>query len=276
MISINIPTQTLFLLDRNVVSVIKDEVAGRKQKGENEQRMLESLKEKDAPQYAFSPLVSLTEGEHGREDGRAEKIKQLEKETAVVARFFSFARTDSMFLTFAKYAFAQIFAGLQEASWEAQAAYRTKAASVISNPVAPALRRYAEDRLIELARSEGLEKTNPVVALSIACLYGNRNARKVLKPTKPDAAYNVLSDLQIIAWIASVKAVARTMSAELEVCFLTLDGGLEQVLNNIRVVESQLNGDAGVQARLDYLPLLFTELGEDDAKDLINRLYTPS
>ncbi|MCE4548042.1 MULTISPECIES: hypothetical protein [unclassified Caballeronia] len=274
--STNIQTDTLFLLDRNVVSVIKVAIAGNEQKGEKEQRMLDFLREIDAPQYAISPLPSLMEGEHGREDNLAEKAKQLEKETEAVARFFRSARTDSEYLKSAKDMFAQIFTGLREADWDARAAFRTQAAPLLIDPVAPAARRAVEDKLAELAISGGLEKTDGIVVLFVACLYGNLDARKVLKPTKPDATYNVLSDVHLIPRIALVKAVARDLPIQLKVRFLSLDRGLEQVLDNVRVVLAEVTGDGELQTQVKYLPPLFPELVEDEAIDLLSRLNTPA
>jgi len=274
--STNVQTDTLFLLDRNVVSVIKVAIAGNEQKGEKEQRMLDFLRGIDSPQYAISPLPSLMEGEHGREDNLIEKTKQVEKETEAVARFFRSARTDSEYLNSAKDMFAQIFAGLREADWDARAAFRTEAAPLIIDSVAPAARRAVEDKLAELAISGGLDRTDGIVALVVACLYGNQDARKVLKPTKPDATYNVLSDVHLIPRIALVKAVARELPIQLKVRFLTLDGGLEQVLDNVRIVLPEVTDNGELQMQVKYLPALFTELGEDDAIDLLNRLNTPA
>ncbi|MGD6771332.1 hypothetical protein VQ049_13470, partial [Staphylococcus arlettae] len=86
-----------------------------------------------------------------------------------------------------------------------------------------------ENKLAELAISDGLETTDSIVVLFVACLYGNLDARKVLKPTKPDSTYNVLSDVHLSPRIALVKSVARELPIQLKVRFLTLDGGLEQV-----------------------------------------------
>jgi len=274
--SASIQTDTLFLLDRNVVSVIKVAIAGKEQKGNKEQRMLDFLRGIDMPQYAISPLPSLMEGEHGREDNVTEKTMQLEKETEAVSRFFRSARTDSEYLKSAKDMFAQLFAGLREADWDARAAFRTKAAPLIIEPVAPAARRAVEDKFAELAISGGLKRTDGIVVLFVACLYGNLDARKVLKPTKPDSTYNVLSDVHLIPRIALVKSVARELPIQLKVRFLTLDGGLEQVLDNIRIVFPEITDDGELQTQVKYLPPLFTELGEDDAIDLLNRLNTPA
>ncbi|WP_116603024.1 hypothetical protein [Cupriavidus alkaliphilus] len=274
--SINVQTDTLFLLDRNVLSVIKVAIDGNEQKGEKEQRMLDFLRRIDVPQYAISPLPSLMEGEHRREDNVTEKAQQLEKEAEAVSRFFRAARTDSEYLKSARDIFARIFAGLREVDWDARAAFRTKAVPLIIDPVAPAARRAVEDTFAELAISGGLERTDGIVVMFVACLYGNRDARKVLKPTKPDATYNVLSDIHLIPRIALIKSVARELPIQLKVRFLTLDGGLEQVLENVRIVQPEVTGDGKLQMQVRYLPQLFTELSEDDAIDLLNRLNTPA
>ncbi|SPA02785.1 hypothetical protein CBM2626_B30103 [Cupriavidus taiwanensis] len=274
--STNVQTDTLFLLDRNVLSVIKVAIAGKEQKGEKEQRMLDFLRGIDVPQYAISPLPSLMEGEHGREDNVTEKTKQLEKETEAVSRFFRYARTDSAYLNSAKDMFARIFAGLREADWDARAAFRMKAVPLIIDPVAPVARKAVEDKFSELAISGGLERTDGIVVLFLACLYGNPDARKVLKPSKPYATYNVLSDVHLIPRIALVKSVARELPIQLKVRFLTLDGGLEQVLNNVRIVLPEVTGDGKLQMQVKYLPPLFTDLSEDDAIDLLNRLNNPA
>lgn len=268
----NVQTDTLFLLDRNVVSVIKVAVAGQEQKGKKERNMFGFLRKIDAPQYAISPILSLMEGEHGREDNEAEKIKQLEKETEVVASFFRSARTDSTYLKSAKDIFAQIFSGFLEVDWNARAAFRAKAAPLIIDKVAPTARRTVEKRLVELAASEGLDRTDGMLVLFVACLYGNQDARNMLKLTKPDATYNVLSDVHLIPRVALIKSVARDLPIQLKVRFLTLDGGLEQVLDNVRIVQPKVSDDGELQMQVKYLPPLFTDLSGSDAIELLNRL----
>jgi hypothetical protein len=269
-------TTTLLLLDRNVVSVIKDAVADKEQKGEKEQRMLEFLREIDTSQHAVSPLPSLIEGEHGREDSSSEKTAQLEKETDAVARFFQFARTDSAYLNGVKDTFAEVFSGFLEGNSNARATFREKATPLVIQAVAVDRRRGIEDQLVGIAVSVGLERTDGIVVLFIACLYGNRHSRDVLKLSKPEKWFNVLNDLYLIPRIGLVKSVARALPIPLKVRLLTLDGGLEQVLRNVRIVEGNVTSDGEVRMQLRYLPPLFTDLSEGDAIEVLNRLNSPN
>ena len=62
------------------MDVIKIAVSGKNQKGAPQEEMLAKLRQWDTPAYAFSPLLSLIEGEHGREDSAAEKAAGQMKE----------------------------------------------------------------------------------------------------------------------------------------------------------------------------------------------------
>lgn len=265
-------TDTLFLLDRNVVSVIKSEIAGRLQKGEKEQRMLEFLRSIDALQYAVSPLLSLIEGEHGREDDRNEKVAQLQKETEAISSFFRLARTDSIVLGKEQNAFAEVFTESLESNANARASFRKHARPLVIQPVAAAKRGAVEAQMLNIAVSSGLACTDAIVVLFIACLYGNTHARDVLKLSEPDKTHNVLNDIHVIPRIGFVKAVARGLPMRLKVRFLTLDEGLQRVLENIRIVDAQLTDDGELQMQLRYLPSLFPTLSASKAVELLHRL----
>lgn len=91
-------TETLLLLDRNAVAILKDAVAGKPQPDEKKQAALEALRALDVPEHSFSPLLSIIEGEKGREDTVDEKAGCLEKETDVIGAFFTRANTDAAHL----------------------------------------------------------------------------------------------------------------------------------------------------------------------------------
>jgi hypothetical protein len=58
-------TETLFLLDRNAVSLIKDAIADREPPNAKKQADLETLRALDVPQHSISALLS----HHGRGAG---------------------------------------------------------------------------------------------------------------------------------------------------------------------------------------------------------------
>ena len=71
--------ETLFLLDRNAVSLIKNALAGTKTVGAKKLNDLFTLRALDVPRHSISPLLSIIEGERGDADSVAEKAECLAK-----------------------------------------------------------------------------------------------------------------------------------------------------------------------------------------------------
>lgn len=267
--------QTLLLPDRNVVDVIKTAVSGNAQKGVLQEEMLARLRQWDTPAYAFSPLLSLIEGEHGREDSATEKAAAQIKESAAFRQFFRFAFTDSDYLDSACEVFAATFAGVgfKEGKSDARAELLAQGAPLVADLAAPSKMREIEGSLIELSDSMGLDRGDAMLVLLLACLYGNDDARKVLKPTKqPRQAFNVLNDIHLIPRIGIIKAVVAQFSAMLNVRLITLDGGLEGVLKMMRLARCRVGPEGDLQMQLRYLPGLFPKLDSDAAIALLRRV----
>jgi hypothetical protein len=265
-------TDTLFLLDRNVVEVIKVANAGINQKGSEQQRMFEFLKSIDAIQYSVSPLLSLIEGGKGREDDPGEKIAQLQTETSAVASFFHHARTDSNYMQAEQEQFSKLFTRFREGSYDARAAFREQAIPLVLQKVAPRDRRKVEEQLLELARSVGLKTDDGIVVIFLACLYANDAARDVLKVSKPKMTYNVLGDIHLIPRIGLIKTVAKDKAPGLKVRLLTLDQGLEKVLSHVRISAGDIVNDAVENIGVRYLPTLFIGLSDIQARGMLNRI----
>jgi hypothetical protein len=265
-------TDTLFLLDRNVVDVIKTANDGLEQKGEKQERMLKFLESIDAIQFSVSPLLSLIEGEKGREDDADEKIAQLHTETSAVASFFRHARTDENYMKAEQEQFSKVFTRFREGSYEARAAFREQAIPLVLQKVAPKNRRKVEDQLLELARSVGLKTDDGIVVLFLACLYASDAARDVVKPSKPHMTYNVLSDIHLIPRIGLIKTVAKSKAPGLKVRLLTLDEGLESVLSHVRIAAGDIVNDAVENIGVRYLPPLFIGLSDIQARAMLNRI----
>ncbi|WP_176307848.1 hypothetical protein ACP26O_18045 [Burkholderia sp. R-40] len=265
-------TDTLFLLDRNVVDVIKEANAGNEQKGDKQKRMLTFLKSIDNPKYSISPLLSLIEGEHGREDSADEKIAQLHKETSAVASFFRHANTDEDYLKSEQEQFSKVFTRFREGNFDARAAFRLRAIPLVREIVSPKNRRKVEDQLLELARSAGLDHDDGVVVMFLACLYGNDAVRDMLKLKDPEKTYNVLSDIHLLPRIGLIKTVAKSKAPNLKVRLLTLDKGLEAALNNIRISAGDIVNETIENIGVRYLPPLFIGLSEFQARAMLNRL----
>lgn len=261
-----IQTQAIWLLDRNAVAILKDAVAGKPQTDAKKAEALERLRALDVPQNSITPLLSIIEGERGREDTVEEKVGCLEKETDVVGDFFKQAGNDAVYLDGQKLSVAALFAGVRESLWEERAEFLLQAAPLVVQKVPVAKRFGVENQLIALARGCELSPNDGVVMLFLACLYGSDAARKVLKPNRPHT-YNVLSDLHVIPRIGMIEAVARMQPSPLEVHFWTLDDGLATVKSHICIAESRISEEGELQMKVAYLPPLFPDLvkGDDDS-----------
>lgn len=263
--------ETLFLLDRNAVSLIKNALAGTKTVGVKKQNDLFTLRALDVPQHSISPLLSIIEGERGDADSVAEKAECLAKETDAIAGFFVQACTDAVFLRALNNSVARIFAGVQESQWDERTDFLVKAAPLIAQKVATRKRGSVEHELIRLAEDTGLASGDAIVVLFLACLYGNDAARKLIKPSQP-SAYNVLSDLHIISRVGMVKAAAGQLLRPIKVRFHTLDEGLRDVLKHVGIVRPQFTSDGGVTMQIRFGPPLFPELAAADSIALLQRL----
>ncbi len=269
-------TETLLLLDRNAVAIIKAAVAGKPQSDEAKMAALEALRALDIPENSISPLLSIIEGERGREDAADEKAGCLEKETDVVGRFFKQANTDAAHLRGLKQWAAELFAGMKESMWDERADYLTKAAPLVLQKVAENKRLGVEVELVQLARTCGLAPNDGIVMLFLACLYGSDAARKVIKPARPNA-YNVLSDLHVIPRVGMIKTAAGMLPRPVKVRFWTLDEGLFGVLSHVDIVRSHFAAAGELQMQVRYKPALFPDLIKDEvdttaAISMLNRI----
>ncbi|MCX5541471.1 hypothetical protein M3A49_18530 [Paraburkholderia sp. CNPSo 3076] len=271
MSSAYVQTKALFLLDRNVISLIKHAIAGRAQPDPKKQAYLEWLRTLDVPEHSLSPLLSIMEGEKKGEDSTEEKAACLETETGAIGQFFRQASTDAAYLRGRKDSVAGLFTGMKESQWDERANFLVKAAPLIAQKVARRERPRVENELVRLALLTGLAANDPIVVLFLACLYGSDAARKVIKPTEPNT-HNVLADVHSISRVAMVKAVARQFPIRLRVRFLTLDEGLFDVLQHMRIVQPRFTSTGGLAMYIRFSPAHFPELAAADSIALLQRL----
>lgn len=272
----SVSTETILLLDRNAIAIIKDAVAGKPQPNEKKERALEVLRAFDVPENSISPLFSIIEGEKGREDDVEEKAVCLEKETDVVAQFFKHAITDAAHLRRLQRMVTEVFTGMKESLWDQRAEYLTRAAPLILQKVAENKRLNVEGQLVQLARACGVPPNDGIVMLFLSCLYGSDAARGVIKPKAPDP-YNVLIDLHVITRIGMVKAAVRMLQRPVKVRYWTHDEGLYGFLSHVDIVDPHFTADGELRMQIRYKPALFPDLIEGEtgttaATAMLNRI----
>ncbi|MDN7683903.1 hypothetical protein [Burkholderia cenocepacia] len=265
-----IPRPVVFLLDRNVVAIIKDAIAGGKRHDARKQAYLDGLRALDVPGNTMSPILSIMEGERGYEDSAEEKAECLKKEVDAVGQFFKHASTDAVYLRAHSDDAAALFAGWRESQWADRATFFLAAAELVAQKVAAHERRRVEDELVRRAVAAGLATHDAILMVLLSCLYGCDAARRVIKPTKPNAR-NVLHDIHVISRVGMIKAVAQQSPFPINVRFLTLDQGLLGILEHIRIVRPRITAAGDPEMQVGYSPALFPVLSTADANALLRR-----
>jgi hypothetical protein len=266
-------TTNLYLLDRNVVSIIKDAVRGEQPSDPKKMLMLEKLWQIDTDKAAVSCILSLIEGQKGRDESHAEKIACLQKETKAIKSFFRFAATDSDTLQSTEAAFASTFSEYREADWAAYEAFLLEAAPLLCQKASEAKRNGIKGTILQSARTRGLYVGHITVVMCLSCLYGSDAARGILKPHKiADSCFNVLNDAFSLSRVALIKAIARAQGAVgLSVDFLTLDESLSIFLSGVHVRKASLTS-SGISQSIEYGESLFPFLSKNQYIELLQEI----
>lgn len=108
----------------------------------------------------------------------------------------------------------------------------------LSNPVSPKQRLKIAEKIIEQTIHFNFSRQHPVVAIGLACLYGNLAAKKLMKfkadPQNFDAE-NVLADIMLITRFAGIKLEIEQLGCDgvgeyLRSSFITDDNGLIEII----------------------------------------------
>ena len=262
----SLSSMKIYLLDRNVVNLIKSYQAGKRVfDDENKRQMIQKLKSIDCVKSCISPLLSIIEGEKGRIDSKEEKNECLRKETLCVSKFFKKARTDEKFLlqesltrsipTKIEEDWDDCYNFLQEAILQLKFKANEKEALEIRN------------RLKDIASNYHIKFSDPIFICVLSCLYGGCDANAILKPerrkTKDNiehAAYNSINDINTIHRVLLIKEKAMNLGCEF-VKFLTLDEGLKNFIGRVHINPKNKT--------IVYDKYLFPKLSENEYNELM-------
>lgn len=267
-------TARVNLLDRNIVGLIKDANFGKLETDPVKIRFLRFLRALDRAPEHVSPLLSIIEGEKGRQDTPDEKLAVQQKESAALRTFFKHAVTDSGYLDHHSELTSKTFTHYREGGWEARSVFLERAAPLIAQKVKKDRRRRTEGALTAEAKAVGLSPDDPIVMLCIACLYGSDEARGVIKPHEL-STYNALNDLHTLSRIHLMRGIAKRLGYPVRFRFITRDANLHKVLNWIRVADSKVSARGNVSMSLRYSSRLFPSLSMAEYRGLIERVVVP-
>ncbi len=111
----------------------------------------------------------------------------------------------------------------------------------LQNPISPSQRLCKAKKIIKEAIALSISIQHPIVAISLACLYGNSAAKKLMKfkadPNKFDSE-NALADVLLISRFAKIKLEiehhGRNGAPLQRVNFITDDNGLSELVRNFK------------------------------------------
>ncbi len=256
----------VFLLDRNVISVMKEFLAEE----ETEARkygtklvrypyvadkiqttkhadLLRLLLNKDSRKNLFSIITSAIEGGYGRRYDVDEYKSSLAADGAIVRRFFRFARTDERILEDIHNKPENRDLIIKEQKSELYESYLSQIApyALSTHDSFDVIR----DRIVSSADPLGIPRSHFVVVSCLSAAFGAIASRRLITPKKRKAGdckpkyYNTLNDLMVASRIAQFRALDKSIEYE----FITLDERLSTFIDLCPATDSSNDiGEQGV------------------------------
>jgi hypothetical protein len=235
---------TMYFLDINAMDVIKKS-ANNRPLDARKVALLARLRDIDRPGNRVSCLLALMEKVNDRRDALSDPQlrAEIENDVALTRRFFVDAKPgdpDTFHLDY--------FDGVRGLLVEQnEPSYLTFLKEVndrhrLASTVSPRKRFDKTKEVVSTADALGIVRVHPLVVLCLACIYGNRDARKVMKFKADPQNYeveNVLADVMTIGrflghQIELEELGARGKSSVQRVEYITDDAGLAAVLRCYR------------------------------------------
>ena len=231
---------TLYMLDICVVSATKLKNSSL-EANPRKANLIAHLRELDRPQHSFSYLFALMEkvsdsrGIDTHDELEAKILSDLES----LRNFFTEAHiteSDEFILSFLKDLRGNPIEQKRSDYLSFLSALNNQ--FNLSNPTSPKQRLDKAKQIIKQTNHFDFSRQHPIVAIALACLYGNNAAKKLMKfkdnPEKFDPE-NALADIMLITRFANTKLeiehLGRTGKAGfLRSEFITDDNGLIQIL----------------------------------------------
>ncbi|MDD5123391.1 hypothetical protein [Methylovulum sp.] len=270
-------------LDRNAISCIKENLAGKKPDPEMLKR-LRKLRQFDKESFIVSPMLSIIEGQIGKREDEEQKLNTIKVESAAVSDFFLHARTDSGFIEVAANEIANIFSENIEGNWVGYIDFLKVIQEMLYQSISKANRPKYKSDILQLAKKNNIPLAHPIVICCLAVLYGNNDVRSILKPkkniaedSKNKAAYNALNDILLISRLGHIQAVFNKYgNGRVVVEFLTFDKGLEFFLKKTKIIDIKLNDDGEVFITAISSQEFFPDLNESSHIALFDELREKS
>ncbi len=253
----------ILVLDRNIISVIKNCNSQKSQSRQEQLKMLRYLRFNDRKTISVTSMLSILEGQKGRVESYEEMKDTIESESSALTVFFSKAKVDSSFLLENAESTSKIFI-------DSNAAYKTKY-DLFLEEINPLLidkpkssqKLNIKKQIIDIANKHEISMGHPVVMCCISALFGYESSRKIIKFKKNNYnPYNARNDLLVISWFYHLKENAKKIHPNINIKYLTLDKHLNNFLSLVTVTKTTLFSDE-IEIDLSYKKDLFPELSHE-------------
>lgn len=281
--SASIPT--LYFLDICVVNATKLTDADLNKKNPRKSRLVARLRELDRPQNCFSYLCALMEkvSDSRGKISNDELEKQIIYDLSALRAFFKNARVYepdgfiSDFLNHLRYIPIEV-------NRHNYLTFIKAANQLLKNTVSPKFRLDKAREIINEADNYKVSRQHPVVIITLAHLYGNSDARKLMK-FKADLnkfeAENALADIMAIERFFQIKLqieyYGRNGGRFLRSEFITDDDGLSGIIKCFKPKfvkhEDTANGrETQFSLEVDTKQIL-TKIEQDEYEQVLNLLH---
>ena len=249
----------VIILDRNVISLIKDVNSGNVISDSNKLNMLSQLRELDIPENKISPIFSIIEGQKGRVETLEEKESVAQLETTALKIFFKKAKIDYYPINNIKYLHSSICNfGSYLNTKIAMGKFLKKASPLLQNIISPKNRDHIAEKPFKLAKECKISSHEGgflALLISLLCLFENGNALKLVKfkKLKKLKLYNVLNDILHLINFIKIKAYLVNLDSYTNVSFLTMDKALNGLYSYIKnISKKDINNRNLVAYKLEF------------------------
>lgn len=195
-------TKTVYFLDRNIISIIKDANVWKTIDDQNKKDILSHLYKIDSINSIITPMFSLFEGQHGRIEYDNEVFDTVDKELNVLKNFFKKAKVDDSFISnFELFEQAKVSIEYKK-NVEDKISFLEDINDYLYQPLSSEAKSNAIEKILciqEEKYRDCFDRIDPVVVASLCCVYGNNICKKILKPKKEvekTSYYNAVMDFQ--------------------------------------------------------------------------------
>lgn len=262
----------IYFLDRNIVSLIRQSMDGKIDFNEEQMLMIDFIKKNDLPNVGFSIVLSAMEGEVKKVQTKNQFEKSLVNDGELIKSFFEYAKLD-----YNHYATDERFDGSElEEGFLVYCDFHRSIASFLMKDIS--VRKDfiktvgVKEKIFKLANDLNISRSHPMIVLSLAALYGNIYAKKILKfHEAPKSTYNAVSDVMFLIRASMVAGLPAMRKSKVKTENLTLDKSLaelDKLINWSAVTNDSLNCVINVSYHKD----LFSNLTETQYRMLNDEL----